>query len=204
MPEVSSAERRPEPPDPEPDPDPEHTERSPRAWDLLGQTAHRGPAGYLRLLERRFRLPSGAETRWDILDSGDTVAVVAITEAGRVILARQFRPGPMAVLDELPGGFIDPEETPESAAARELLEETGYAGQMRVVAQTWLSGAATVRRYAAVATGCRRVTEPVAAGHDEDCVPIEVTVEEFRAHLRTGALGDVDLAYLGLDALGLL
>lgn len=203
MPDVSSAESQPERPEPSP-PDPDPAGRSPRAWDLLGQTSHRGPAGYLRLLERRFRLPSGAETRWDILDSGDTVAVVAITDAGRVVLARQFRPGPMVVLDELPGGFVDPEESPAAAAARELLEETGYEGQVRVVGQTWLSGAATVRRFAAVATDCRRVAAPLAAGHDEDCVPIEVTVEEFRAHLRTGALGDVDLAYLGLDALGLL
>lgn len=203
MPDVSSAESQPERPEPsQRDPDP--AGRSPRAWDLLGQTPHRGPAGYLRLLERRFRLPSGAETRWDILDSGDTVAVVAITDTGRVVLARQFRPGPMAVLDELPGGFVDPGESPAAAAARELREETGYEGQVRVVGQTWLSGAATVRRFAAVATDCRRVAEPLAAGHDEDCVPIEVTVEEFRAHLRTGALGDVDLAYLGLDALGLL
>ena len=125
---------------------------SPVPWQLVGQTAHRGPAGFLRLLERRFRLPTGRQTRWDILDSGDTVAVLALTPDARVVLARQYRPGPMAVLDELPGGFVDECEKPVAAAARELLEETGYAGDVRVVAQTWLSGAATVRRFAAVAT----------------------------------------------------
>lgn len=177
---------------------------SPRAWELLGQTEHRGPAGYLRILERRFRLPGGQESRWDILDSGDTVAVVAITADDRVVLARQFRPGPMAILDELPGGFVDPGESPAAAAARELLEETGYAGEVRVVAQTWLSGAATVRRYAAVATGCRQVAAPSAASAEEDCVPVTVTLAEFREHLRAGRLCDVELAYLGLDALGLL
>ncbi len=177
---------------------------APRSWELLGQSEHRGPAGYLRILERRFRLPSGAETRWDILDSGDTVAVVALTEDGRVVLARQFRPGPMAVLDELPGGFVDAGESPQVAAARELLEETGFAGDVRVVAQTWLSGAATVRRYAAVATGCRRVAAPSAASAEEDCVPVTLTLAEFREHLRAGQLCDIELAYLGLDALGLL
>lgn len=177
---------------------------APRTWELLGQTEHRGPAGYLRILERRFRLPGGQETRWDILDSGDTVAVVAITQDDRVVLARQFRPGPMAILDELPGGFVDPGESPAAAAARELLEETGYAGEVRVVAQTWLSGAATVRRFAAVATGCRRVAAPSAASAEEDCVPVTVTLAEFREHLRAGRLCDVELAYLGLDALGLL
>ncbi len=176
----------------------------PDAWALLAETEHRGPAGFLRLLERRFRLPSGRESRWDILDSGDTVAVLAVTDSGRVVLARQFRPGPMTVMDELPGGFVDDGETPVVAAARELLEETGYVGDVRVVAQTWLSGAATVRRFAAVATGCRRVAEPSPAGPDEGCAPVTRTLAEFRDHLREGRLCDVDLAYLGLDALGLL
>jgi ADP-ribose pyrophosphatase len=181
-----------------------YSDASPRAWELLGQTEHRGPAGYLRILERRFRLPGGQETRWDILDSGDTVAVVAVTADDRVVLARQFRPGPMAIMDELPGGFVDPGESPAAAAARELLEETGYAGEVRVVAQTWLSGAATVRRYAAVATGCRQVAAPSAASSEEDCVPVTLTLAAFRDHLRAGRLCDVELAYLGLDALGLL
>lgn len=177
---------------------------APVPWQLLDESAHRGPAGFLRLLDRRFRLPGGEVSHWDILDSGDVVAVVAVTAENRVVLARQFRAGPLRVLDELPGGFVDPGERPEQAAARELLEETGYAGDVRVVGQTWLSPAATVRRHAAVATGCRQVAEPVQVSADEDCVPIELSLEEFRAHLRTGQLSDVDLAYLGLDALGLL
>jgi ADP-ribose pyrophosphatase len=176
----------------------------PAAWTLLDESAHRGPAGFLRLLERRFRLPGGEVARWDILDSGDTVAVLALTGEGNVVLARQFRPGPLTVLDELPGGFVDAGESPAEAAARELLEETGYAGDVRVVAVTWLSGAATVRRYAAVATDCRKVAEPAQVSAEEDCLPVQVPLAEFRDHLRRGRLCDVDLAYLGLDALGLL
>ncbi len=175
----------------------------PTPWALLGETSHRGPAGFLRLLDRTFRLPNGRTSHWDILDSGDVAAVVALTDAETVVLARQFRPGPLALFDDLPGGFVDPGETPERAAARELLEETGYTGDVRVVGSTWLSPAATVRRYAAVATGCRRVADPVAA-EEEFCEPVEIPLSEFRRRVRGGQMSDIDLAYLGLDALGLL
>jgi ADP-ribose pyrophosphatase len=179
----------------------EHVSHGPRTWTLLEETEHRGPAGFLRMLVRRFRMPDGRVSTWDILASGDVVAVVALTDNGTVVLARQFRAGPLTVLDELPGGFVDPGETPEWAAA--LLEETGFEGEVRVVGSTWLSGTSTVRRFAAVATGCRRVAEP--SGDDEEfCEPVEMPLAEFRAHVRGGQLCDVDLAYLGLEALGLL
>jgi ADP-ribose pyrophosphatase len=55
-------------------------------------------------------------------------SVVAITEEGQLVLVRQHRYGIDAVTIEVAGGLIDPGEEPAEAAARELLEETGYAG----------------------------------------------------------------------------
>jgi ADP-ribose diphosphatase len=55
--------------------------------------------------------------------------VVALTQAGEIVLVRQFRPGIGRSILELPGGTTDPEDTsPEAAVRRELLEETGYTG----------------------------------------------------------------------------
>jgi ADP-ribose pyrophosphatase len=58
------------------------------------------------------------------------VNVVALTQAGEIVLVRQFRPGIGRTILELPGGTTDPEDaSPEAAVRRELLEETGYTGE---------------------------------------------------------------------------
>lgn len=62
------------------------------------------------------------------ITAADWVNVVALTPRGDVVMVRQWRHGSQSVTLEIPGGIIDPGETPAEAAVRELREETGYGG----------------------------------------------------------------------------
>ena len=62
------------------------------------------------------------------LDNPDWVNVLAITANDEVVMIEQFRHGLAQVTLEIPGGIVDPGESPADAGMRELREETGYAG----------------------------------------------------------------------------
>ncbi len=73
------------------------------------------------------RLGNGHEIdRFHVIHGPDWASVLCVTEASEVILVRQYRHGIASSSLELPAGVIEAHETPEEAARRELVEETGY------------------------------------------------------------------------------
>ena len=88
---------------------------------------------WVQLEASRCELPDGRIIEpFYIHRDPDFAVVVAVTKDQRLVLVRQYRHGAEKVMLELPAGCIEKGEDPQAAAARELLEETGYrAGAIR-------------------------------------------------------------------------
>jgi 8-oxo-dGTP pyrophosphatase MutT (NUDIX family) len=64
-----------------------------------------------------------------VLEYTDWLNIVALDDEGRVVLIHEYRHGGGRVMLGLPGGTVEPDDPhPETAARRELAEETGYEG----------------------------------------------------------------------------
>ena len=95
-------------------------------WEVLEET-ERGHFRVFSIKELRCRSPRTRLAHgFYVLESADWVNVIPITPDGEMVLIRQYRHGIREITLEIPGGMIDPGESPAEAAAREMLEETGY------------------------------------------------------------------------------
>lgn len=160
---------------------------------------------YSQIVERRdYRLPDGQVADYYIRVEAPGVCVLALTADNKIITIPQYRPGPDAILPELPGGCVDDGEDKQKAAMRELLEETGYSGDLEEWTGTWQADAYTqLDRTVVIAKNCVRMTEPQLEATEFGEVEL-VDIPDFVAQVRAGLPTDTAGAMLALDHLGLL
>jgi len=129
------------------------------------------------------------------------VGMIAVTDDGKLILVEQFRPPVQANVIELPAGLAGDDaggegESLETAARRELLEETGYeARTMRIVARGAASaGLSDEIITLLLAEGLTRIGPGGGDEHESITVhevPLTGLLEWLRERQTAGAIIDV-------------
>ena len=95
-----------------------------KARVLSSITVYEGPIFGIR--RDKVIEPSGVRATREVITHPGSVVVLPVLADGRILLIQQYRHAIRQYLWELVAGRMDPGETPKAAAARELIEETGY------------------------------------------------------------------------------
>jgi len=98
----------------------------PRAWELINSVRDRSYRIFSLRTDRAVSPRTGQAYDFFVLETPSWVNVIPITTDGKVVLVRQYRHGIRDITLEIPGGLVEGGDNPETAAIRELEEETGY------------------------------------------------------------------------------
>lgn len=145
------------------------------AWTTIDkEIAYTCPGFSIR--HETVRLPNGTETDFDYLTEPPAVVVLPLTSDGKVVLIEEWRQAVGRANRGIPAGTVEREDTDlETAARRELREETGYEADRVTLLTTIepLNGAADSVHHHFLAEGCAP-----AGGQDLDADESIRTVEE--------------------------
>ena len=136
------------------------------------------------------RLPQGTLGTREIVEHAHCVCVVPLDDEDNVVMVRQYRKPVGELLLEVPAGGMDPGESPQDAAQRELREETGYvADELVHLSSFWTTpGFCTELMHAYVARGLR--PEALSQDEDENIEVVRVPLSGAADLIRRGEIRD--------------
>jgi ADP-ribose pyrophosphatase len=134
--------------------------------------------------------PDGHTVKRDVVLHPGAVAMLPMADADHVCLVRNHRPIVGETLLEVPAGTLEPDEPPESAAVRELAEETGYrAGRWQKLAMFMPSpGILSERTHLFLAQDL--IPGPQQLEKDEELVPVILPWPEAVSLVLDGTIHD--------------
>ena len=155
---------------------------------LSSTTVYEGPIFGIRRDE--VVEPSGVRAVREVITHPGSVVVLPVLPDGRILLIEQYRHATRQNLWELVAGRMDPGEMPQEAAARELIEETGFrAKRFRVFLDVFPTpGFLEERMFILLAEGLTPgEAEPE---EDEKIVSRAYSRKQLETMIRTGKLRD--------------
>lgn len=173
----------------------------PKPWTVI-KSEYLYQSKWLTARKEHVRLANGAEMAdYYVLEYSDWVNAVLLTEDEKVVLVRIYRHGLGETHYELPGGCVDPGETPLDAAKRESLEETGYqADSWESIGECSANPAThTNKTFLFIGHGARRVQAPEQED-TEEILTVPVHLKEIPGILERGEVISASHA-LGLSKL---
>ena len=135
-------------------------------------------------------LPSGRETVREVIEHNGAVVILALDEKDNVLLVRQFRHATNKELLELPAGGIDPGETPEETARREMQEETGYAPGKLERLGGFYSAPGYANEYLYLFLATELMPARLIADDTEEIKLVRMPLKEAVELIRTGDIED--------------
>lgn len=159
--------------------------------------------GWRTIVTKTFEMPDGSVAEFQTKDGerGHCVATIALTKRNEVIVARQFRPGPEKIMDELPGGGAEEGEDFKAAAERELIEETGYKAQEMIpVGDVYKDAYTNTIWHYFLATGCEK-NSGQQLDVDEHITCELISIAQLFDNARSGKMTDVEAVFLAVDNL---
>jgi ADP-ribose pyrophosphatase len=151
-------------------------------------------------------LPDGKRAKRELVDHPGAVAIIPITEEGKLILVEQYRKALNRSIIEIPAGKIEPGEDIELTAKRELEEETGFGSKQFSYLQSFATspGFANEIIHIFVARGLYKIDKPAEGDEDEFIHLIECTIEEAEEMVLDERIYDAKTAFAILHAKKLL
>jgi ADP-ribose pyrophosphatase len=159
-----------------------------KAKILRSETVYQGPVFGVR--RDQVIEPTGVRTVREVITHSGSVVILPVLPDKRVVLIRQYRHATRQFLWELVAGRIDEGESVREAAARELIEETGYrAKRFRVFLDMFPTpGFLEERMFVLLAEG---LTQGEAQPEEDEKIVVRAyTRRELESMVRRGQLHD--------------